>query len=107
MKEPLLLTFQAFLFIWSESIHLTLLSQEMDDCINQALDWWHVEIDFCYVLKTTESLISEKLIPTVFQPPSNLTRKYTQYIKPYHSPESPVTQYLEKSGEIAWIKENC
>lgn len=38
MKAPLLLTFQAFLFIWGESIHLTLFSQEMDDCINQALD---------------------------------------------------------------------
>lgn len=107
MKAPLLLTFQAFLFIWRESIHLTLFSQEMDDCINQALDRWHVEIVFCYVLKTTESLIPEKWIPLVFQPPSNQqpSKKYPQYIKPY--PESPTTGCLEKSSEFAQIRENC
>lgn len=39
------LTFQAFLFIWSESFHLTLLSQEMDESINQALHRRHFQMD--------------------------------------------------------------
>lgn len=37
--------FQAFLFIWSESFHLTLLSQEMDESINQALHRRHFQMD--------------------------------------------------------------